>query len=142
MDTVPLAMRTVRSEMRRHRADLSVPQFRALGFVRRHPGASLSEVAEHLGLTLSAMSTLMDNLVTRDLVVRAINPQNRRRATLTLTALGRSTLAAAHADTQARLADMLAVLPAHERAVVVRAMHLLRPIFTAGEAAEPDPTTR
>jgi DNA-binding MarR family transcriptional regulator len=142
METVPLVMRTVRTEMRRHRSDLSVPQFRALGFVRRHPGASLSAVAEHLGLTLSAMSTLMDNLVTRELVVRAINPDNRRRATLHLTALGQSTLAAAHAATQARLAELLATLPAAERGVVVRAMRLLLPIFTPGDTAEPDPPTR
>ena len=34
LEVVPLVMRTVRTEMRRHRAHhLSVPQFRTLGFV-------------------------------------------------------------------------------------------------------------
>src|SRR5690348_2467081 len=105
METVPLVMRAIRAEMRRRRpADLSVPQFRALGFVRRNPGASLSEVAAHLGLTLPATSALIDLLVARELIVRALNPNNRRRVTLTLTPLGASTLGAAHADAQARLA--------------------------------------
>ncbi|MFL5802802.1 MAG: MarR family winged helix-turn-helix transcriptional regulator [Roseiflexaceae bacterium] len=143
METVPLVMRTIRTEMRRRRpADLSVPQFRALAFVRRNPGASLSEVAEHLGLTLPATSTLVDLLVTRELVVRELNPANRRRVTLTLTALGASTFAAAHADARDRLAELLAALSNDERAVVAHAMRLLRPAFMSGEASESDPTTR
>jgi DNA-binding MarR family transcriptional regulator len=142
METVPLVMRTIRAEMRRRSADLSVPQFRALAFARRNPGASLSELAEHLGLTLPATSALVDLLVARELIDRALNPNNRRRVTLTLTALGASTFAAAHADARDRLAEMLAVLSPHERADVVRAMRLLRPVFTAGESPENDPTTR
>jgi DNA-binding MarR family transcriptional regulator len=143
MDTVPLVMRSIRTEMRRRRpADLSVPQFRALAFVRRNPGASLSEVAEHLGLTPPATSTLVDLLVTRELVDRELNPTNRRRVTLTLTALGASTLAAAHADARDRLAELLAALSTDERAVVARAMRLLRPIFMAGESSESDAATR
>ena len=140
LETVPLVMRTVRSEMRSRRpSDLSVPQFRALGFVRRHPGTSLSDVAEHLGLTLSSMSTLIDNLVTRDLIDRAVNPDNRRRATLTLTPLGRSTLEATYAHTQARLIEVLSPLSADDRAVIVQAMRVLRPVFAAGDTPEQDP---
>src|SRR5690349_2776005 len=102
METVPSVMRTIRAEMRHRRpCDLSVPQFRALAFIRRHPGASLSDVAEHLGLTLPAASTLVDNLVARDLISRAPNPENRRRVTLTLTPPGQAAFAAAHADTLA-----------------------------------------
>jgi DNA-binding MarR family transcriptional regulator len=143
METVPLVMRTIRAEMRSRRpSDLSVPQFRALGYVRRHPGTSLSDVAEHLGLTLSSMSTLIDNLVTRELIDRAVNPDNRRRATLNLTPLGRSTLEAAHAHTQARLVQLLAPLSAADRAVIAQAMRILRPVFAAGDAPEHDPTTR
>jgi hypothetical protein len=37
LDVLPQVMRAIRAEMRSHRAlGLSVPQFRALGFVRRH----------------------------------------------------------------------------------------------------------
>ena len=64
MEVVPLVMRTFRAEMRGSRAnDLSVPQFRALGFVHRKPGTSLSDVAEHIGLALPSMSKLIDGLV-------------------------------------------------------------------------------
>src|SRR5690349_2361445 len=108
METVPSVMRAIRTEMRRRRpSDLSVPQFRALAFIRRHPGTSLSEVAEHLGLTLPTMSTLVDNLVSRDLINRETNPENRRRVNLTLTPAGQAAFAAAQADTQARLVELL-----------------------------------
>ena len=143
LETVPLVMRTVRAEMRSRRpADLSIPQFRALGFVRRHPGTSLSDVAEHLGLTLSAVSTLIDHLVTRELIERAVNPDNRRRATLTVTPLGQSTLEAAHAHTHARLVKLLAPLSAEDRALIAQAMRVLRPVFAAGDAPEHDSTPR
>jgi DNA-binding MarR family transcriptional regulator len=65
------------------------------------------------------MSTLIDNLVLRQLIDRAVNPANRRRATLNLTPLGRSTLAAAHTYTQARLVALLVPLSAADRVVWV-----------------------
>ena len=79
VEVIPLVMRAIRSHMRANRAlDLSVPQYRALGFVVRHPGASLSQVAEHQGLTLGAASRLVDGLVTRGLVERRASTQDRR----------------------------------------------------------------
>ena len=138
MDTVPLVMRAIRTEMRSHRpSDLSVQQFRALRFVYRHPGASLSEVAEHVGLTLPSTSKMIDRLVTRHLINREPLAHNRRRMSLTLTPLGQSTLEAARAATQAQLSALLAALPAGELADLVRALGRLRPIFTPGPQASP-----
>jgi len=131
LDVVPLIMRTIRAEMRRHRTPgLSVPHFRVLAFLNRNEGASLSEVAEYIGLTLPSMSTLIDGLVTRELVTRQTSPSDRRRVTLALTARGKSTLAAARRETQAQLAESLATLTATERATVVRAMQALCAVFT------------
>lgn len=129
-DTIPLVMRTLRAEMRRHRAsDLSVPQFRALAFLRRHPGASLSSVAEHVGLTLPSTSKMIDRLVTRCLVARADCLDDRRRVTLTLTPAGASVVEQAAQATQARLAEMLAALSSEERATLVEAMRILQRVF-------------
>src|SRR5213593_56534 len=83
LETVPLVMRVVRGEMRRQGAHLvSVPQFRALAFVERHPGASLAGVAEHLGVTAPTASTIVDRLVRRRLVGRVPDPAERRRVVL------------------------------------------------------------
>ncbi len=138
LDVVPLVMRTLRTEMRQYRAtDLTVPQFRTLGFLGRQPGASLSALAEHIGLTLPAVSTLVDGLVERKLVTRSRPPDDRRRITLTLTDQGQATLEVTHAAAEARLADRLAVLSAGERQLVVQALEALRPLF-ASHQPEPD----
>ena len=61
LDTVPVVMRMIRKELRKRGARvLTVPQFRTLAFVNRRKGASLSEAAEHIGLTLPSVSTLVD----------------------------------------------------------------------------------
>jgi len=126
-------MRAIRAQMRSHRApDISVSQFRALAFLHRRDGASLSEVAEHIGLTLPSMSRMIDGLVVRNLVRRATRPRDRRRLTLSLTRRGRAMQKAARAATQRFLAERLATLRASDRAVVGRAMAALRPLFTSG----------
>jgi len=130
LEVVPLVMRTVRTKVRDCRTlNLSVPQFRALGFVHRNPGASLSDVAEHIGLTLPSMSKLIDGLVERKLVIRQSHSGDRRRMTLKLTARGRALLQSAHESTQASLAERLTTLSESERTTVVRAMRILHPLF-------------
>ena len=132
LEVVPLIMRAIRAELRSHRRpDLSLPQFRVLAFLSRHEGASLSDVAEHIGLTLPSMSKAIDGLVRRELVTRQVRPEDRRRVTLKLTQSGQTMLEAARAATQAHLGQLLTALPASERATVMQAMQVLHPIFAA-----------
>ena len=137
LEVVPLVMRVIRSEMRDHRTpDLSVPQFRTLAFLSHHAGASLSDVAEHIGLRLPSMSKLMDGLVARSLVKRETHPDDRRRVTLALTARGQTMLRAAHAATRTCLAERLAMLSASDRATVTQAMQVLHPLFVTDREIE------
>jgi MarR family transcriptional regulator for hemolysin len=130
MEVVPLVMRTFRAEMRGSRAnDLSVPQFRTLGFVHRKPGASLSDVAEHIGLALPSMSKLMDGLVERKLVRREGHAGDRRRINLELTPRGCALWQSAHASAQASLAARLSALDEDEQATITCAMRILQPLF-------------
>ena len=81
LDVIPLVMRTIRSEFRSQRStELSVPQFRTLAFLRNNDGASLSSLANHLGLTLPSMSKLVDGLVSRGFVARTEHQGDRRRS--------------------------------------------------------------
>lgn len=131
LDVVPQVMRTIRTEMRKHRAaDLSVSQFRTLAFIDRNAKASLSDAADHIGLTLPSMSKIVDGLVTRKLITRQTDPTDRRRMTLALTKSGQTALEASRAATRACLAESLAALTDAERASVVKAMEALRPIFS------------
>jgi DNA-binding MarR family transcriptional regulator len=135
LEVVPMIMRAIRSQMRSHRTpDLSVPQFRTLNFLGRHQGASLSHVAEHIGLTRPSASKLIDGLVQRGLVSREGSLVDRRRVILGLTNQGGSTLRAARAAAQAELASRLATLPSGEQVSVEQAMRTLRPLFALGTA--------
>ena len=137
LDVVPLVMRVVRAEMRAHRGpELSVPHFRVLAYLGRNENASLSEVAEHVGLRLPSMSTLVDGLVTRGLVSRSASLKDRRRVALSLTPLGRSTWSAARRATQARLSKQLASLSPEQLVTVAAAMDTLHVLFTPLPADE------
>lgn len=134
LEVIPLVMRVIRSEMRQRRAEgLTVPQFRALLYVDRMPGASLSEVAEYLGLTLPSTSTLVDGLVARELLLRQSAQEDRRRMTLNLTIEGKSQLEAAQEGTQRQLVERISGLSDDDRGKIVDVMRLLRPLFTSCE---------
>lgn len=138
LDVVPLAMRVIRQRMRAERAaDLSVPQFRALGFMRRHAPSSLSDVAEHLGLTLSATSRLVDGLVARGLVVREPDPADRRYVTLLVSAHGVALVDDARERTQAALTTMIAGLSAEEQLAITVAMRALERVLIQPSASTP-----
>jgi DNA-binding MarR family transcriptional regulator len=130
LDVTPVVIQAIRFEMRSLRlTDLSVPQFRTLAYINRNPGASLSAAAEFIGLTLSSMSILVNGLVDRGLVERAVGQQDRRRIHLTLTQAGQTMLNEVLAGAEQRLAELLRPLSDEERLTIVRALELMRPIF-------------
>jgi DNA-binding MarR family transcriptional regulator len=136
LEAVPQVMLAIRTEMRSHRgSDLSVPQFRVLVYLNRHEGASLSAIAEHLGLTLPSMSKMIDGLVGRELVIRRLDPGDRRRVTLAPTVLGRTAMQSAYQATESRLAERLVALPAAARRTVFQAMQVLEAIFGSAQEA-------
>lgn len=131
LDVVPLVMRNMRVEIRRNRRnDLSVPQFRTLIFLNRNPGAQLSNLAEHLGLTPPSVSKLIDGLVAKKLVERQLSNVDRRRLTLTLTKSGKILLDVAYRETQAYFTDLFAVLSDRDRTNIIESMQVLRGVFT------------
>jgi DNA-binding MarR family transcriptional regulator len=133
LDVVPVVFRVIRSELREHGAKkMSMPQFRTLAFVYRKERVSLSEVAEHIGLTLPTMSTLVDGLVDRGLITRREDPEDRRRMTLTLTEQGRSGFESAREATAAYLEQGLRQLSPYNRATITASMRILREAFTGG----------
>lgn len=130
LEVTPIVIRVIRTKMRQNRAPaLTVPQFRALVFVKDNEGVSLSQVAEYVGLTLPSTSTLVDGLVKRRVLTRQTHPTDRRRLTLTLTAQGRQMLQAARLNTQTYLAEQLADMPEADRATITQAMALLKQVF-------------
>jgi DNA-binding MarR family transcriptional regulator len=65
-----------------------------------------------------------------------MDPGDRRRVSLTPTALGRSAMQSAYQATGARLAERLATLPAAKRRTILKTMQMLASIFVPGGGAE------
>ena len=130
MDTAPQIVQTIRVEMRRARdLNISVPQFRTLRFIQRNPDSSLSNLAEHLGLTLPSVSKLVDGLVKQKLVTRKTSTTDRRQLTLMLTSSGTSIVDSAIASARSNLAKKMEHLSNDELELISQTMQLLRPIF-------------
>jgi DNA-binding MarR family transcriptional regulator len=131
LDVTPIVMQALRVQIRAQRQDdLSVPQFRTLAFLRRHPGSSLSAAAEFIGLTLPTMSVLIEGLVQRGFVNRTPDKLDRRRVLLTLTPEGERQHTRAVDGTAAWLVEVLEPLDEQQRRAIVAALEILRPLFS------------
>jgi len=116
VETSLAVTRRVRAEVRARRpGHLSLTALRALGALSRQPGASLSDVAEQLGVGMPTTSKLMEELVARRLVRRADATGDRRRLALQLTASGAARLAEALDVASTRIAVLLASLSGAKR---------------------------
>ena len=123
---LPPLMQEIRSQMRLAvPAGLSVPQFRVLVLARRSPGASVSDIAAHLGVTLPTASVAVDRLVRQGLLTIDITPDNRRRRSIALTAEGTRVVTRAQSRTTRALADRLAPLSQGQLALLQEALTLL-----------------
>ncbi len=127
-----MVMREIRRLMRQRGAEvLSVPHFRALGYAQRHPGCSLSAVAEHLGLSVPAASRLVDALVADGYLERRPSPTDRRYIELHLSERGAQIRAEAHEHAMLGIAARLEQLGDDERRQILRALESLRAIFAS-----------
>jgi len=70
---------------------LTLSQLRVLHLVRDHP-ASCGQIAEHLGITASTATALIDRLVRRGLLQRRPHPGDRRVTDLALSETARGLL--------------------------------------------------
>jgi len=130
LEVIPAVMRAIRGEMRAHRgAGLSIPQFRALLFINRAPGASLAQLAEHLGLTPATTSKMVDGLVGKGLVNRGESMSDRRRITLALSDTGSRRMENTRKAAQVMLDGRIASLDEAQKAVIGEALRSLRSIF-------------
>ncbi|MGB9626866.1 MAG: MarR family transcriptional regulator, partial [Phycisphaerae bacterium] len=123
-------MRFLRQQMRRHRRmGLTVPQFRALIFVSHNGDASLTAMADHIGISTPAASRMVELLVRRGLMRRLARPNDRRCVSLSLTPRGKAAFRKALRATQVALARRFEKLSKRELAVVSGAMEILGRLF-------------
>jgi DNA-binding MarR family transcriptional regulator len=110
---------------------------RSLSFLNRNPGVSLSDLAEHLGVTCATASTTIERLVQRNLVQRSDHPQERRRLVLNLTDEGKSHLQQSLDQTRTHIADILNSLTAEQVSQIEQGLDLLKNVFERTEIKVP-----
>ena len=140
LETLPAVMRVLRREMREGmNGKLSVPQFRVLAYLSVAPGASLSEVADFVGVAGATASAMVERLVRRGLVAREGDPNERRRIMLALTTEGADLLERARAHTRKRVAEGIAGLTDAELSAVSSGLDALHGALCqpAGSTARP-----
>lgn len=108
--------------------DLSIIQVRLLGILRdREPG--MFELAQHLELEKSSLSGLVNRAETRGLVERIPSPNDRRAASIRVTAQGRELSRVIEKEVNAEIEKLVAVLSRSERD---RLASVVSQVVTAG----------
>src|SRR6266705_3052650 len=77
--------------------DLTYAQSQVLFYVAEHPGAHMGDVAKAFGVTLPAVTHIVDRLEQKAFLVRGDHPADRRIYMLDLTRAGKALVEELHA---------------------------------------------
>lgn len=75
-----------------------------------HEIHSVKEIAQHFGMTSSAITQVVNGLVKDQLITRTLDPTDRRKVSLTLTKQGQTALTKSHKSRHAMMSKMLSPL--------------------------------
>lgn len=106
-------------------SDLSQSQVNALFRLYHHGPGPVNDLANHLGVTMAAVSQLLDPLIATGLVLRSENPNDRRMKLLALTDQGKILVEKSMVTRHAWLADLSKVLSDSEKEQLLPAIELL-----------------
>ncbi|MDB5100463.1 MAG: MarR family transcriptional regulator [Cyanobacteria bacterium RYN_339] len=106
-------------------ADLTPPQFWALKTIQDMDRTKMSPLADRLGLSMGAASTLVDRLVSRGFVERAADVSDRRVVHVSLSLEGRRVLMEAQEARRALAQNVFAHISPDKRPQVLDALEAL-----------------
>ena len=104
---------------------VTMSQAKVMYLVAAGQGMRMSELAVHLGVSISTMSGLVDRLVDHELLARHDDPADRRQVVVTITATGSGHLERFRELNAARMRRLLVRLEDAELDIVERATRLL-----------------
>ncbi len=106
-------------------ADLTFAQSQVLFYVAAHPGCHMGDVAKAFGVTLPAVTHIVDRLEQKELLVRGDHPADRRIYVLDLTRAGKALAEELQALRVRGLERVLARMSAADRRRVVAGLEAL-----------------
>lgn len=130
-ETYPPLWRMIQTHIREVAVDqfnISVEQFHILRHIRRGRN-SVSALAETRDISRPAISQSVDLLVTRGLIVRTIDMQDRRHIKLDLTPDGNALMDAIFGDTRQWMMKTMSLLSVTEIKVFTSAMESLKKLL-------------
>ncbi len=129
LDVMPPIIRSIRAAMRDiKRSNLTVPQFRVLGFVSLQPCTN-KQLADWQGVSLPAMSRMVDYLARRGLLLRAPDTVDRRQVQLQLSKKGAAEFKRLRHAIQTRLAERMTTLPEKRKEILAGGLAVLKELF-------------
>ncbi len=130
-ETFPPFWRMIQAHIREvavEQFDISVEQFHILRHIRMGRD-SVSALAEAKDISRPAISQSVDLLVTKGLILRTIDPQDRRHVKLDLTADGNSLMDAIFGDTRRWMMNTFARLSDKEIQSLIDSMESLKKVL-------------
>ena len=135
LETLPVLMGDLRDRLaasaEEGRPRPSFTQLRALNFIGRNDGASLTDVASAMKLTMPAASKLVQSLVETGFVERTTSATDRRQSELRIGPAAKARWDRARREGRVLVAERLGGLTPQEREQVAAALHALRRVLHA-----------
>lgn len=118
--------RHMRSFMRYIRgSELSISQANTLMRLYHHGPSPVNDLAGHLGISVAAVSQLLNPLIDLGYIVRSTNPSDRRIKVIALTELGTSTVEKSIQQRHAWVNDLADEFSPSEKAQLLPTLELL-----------------
>jgi DNA-binding MarR family transcriptional regulator len=105
--------------------DLTYAQSQVLFYVGDHAGCPMSEVAKAFGVTLPAVTQIIDRLEQKQFVTRGDHPVDRRVYVLDLTRQGKALAQELHGLQMRSLEEVLGRMAADDRQRVIKGLEAL-----------------
>ena len=109
-----------------HGQDITIPQIKALVLLEQKEPLRMGVIADRLGITLSAMTSIVDRLVEKNLVERGSDPHDRRVVLCKLTDQGREEMRRFWRVGREKMLKTLGILEDAQLESVVQALELLQ----------------
>lgn len=106
-------------------SDLSFSQVNTLFRLYHHGPSQINELADHLGITLAAVSQLLNPLIDAGYIIRTTSPEDRRVKLISLTEPGTAAVKASMQSQHAWVEDLANLLTPSEKQQVLAALELL-----------------
>lgn len=118
--------RSIRDFIRYAReSGLSMSQLGALFHIHHRGSSGVTDLGEHLGVTSAAASQMLERLVQQELILRSVDPSDRRVKQIVLTAKGLQVLQESIRARQGWLYDLAETLSDPEKETITAALNVL-----------------